>query len=116
MVSLDRLGSTPPFAGAEGTCRSRRPRLGRSARKEQRAAYLFLSPWLIGITAFWIVPIGASIVLSGTFWDIIPPPHWIGFQNYRDMVGDRNFWLSIRVTGKYMLMSVPIYIKVGLAL
>ena len=121
MVSLEGVRSVPPLAaptedtGADAR-RSRRPRLGRSARKEQRAAYLFLAPWLIGTVAFWIVPIGASIVLSGTFWDIITPPHWIGFQNYRDMVGDRNFWLSIRVTGKYMLMSVPIYISVGLAL
>ena len=26
------------------------------ARKEQRAAYLFLLPWLIGLAAFWVIP------------------------------------------------------------
>jgi multiple sugar transport system permease protein len=110
-----RVGYVTP----EGDRRSRRrlrPPLGRTAKKEQRAAYLFLSPWLIGLTLFWIVPIAMSIVLSGTFWDIITPPHWIGLQNYRDMVGDRNFWLSIRVTLKYMALSVPIYMCVGLVL
>jgi multiple sugar transport system permease protein len=109
------LADTEEGDAAASTRRSRPP-LGRTARKEQRAAYLFLSPWLIGLTAFWIVPIGISIVLSGAYWDIITPPHWIGLQNYRDMVGDRNFWLSIRVTGKYMLMSVPVYMSVGLVL
>src|ERR671937_2113532 len=63
-----------------------------------------------------MVRTGGSIFRRGSFWPTTSPPHWIGFQNYRDMVGDRNFWLSIRVTGKYMLMSVPIYISVGLAL
>ena len=34
------------------------------ARKEQRAAYLFLSPWLFGLAAFWLIPIGASVLLD----------------------------------------------------
>jgi multiple sugar transport system permease protein len=92
------------------------PGLGRAARKEQRAAYLFLSPWLIGLIAFWIVPIAASIVLSGTYWDIITPPSWLGLQNYRDLIDDRNFWVSVRVTLKYVVLSVPLYLIVGLVL
>ena len=31
-------------------------RKGLIARKEQRAAYLFLSPWLIGLAVFWVAP------------------------------------------------------------
>jgi multiple sugar transport system permease protein len=107
----------PPLkpGGRRATVFARRP-LGRAAVKEQRAAYLFLSPWLIGLVAFWMIPIGASVLLSGTYWDIITPPSWIGFDNYRDMIGDRNFWVSVRVTLKYVLMSVPLYLVVGLAL
>ena len=90
--------------------------LGLARRKEERAAYLFLLPWLIGLVAFWVVPIGASIVLSGTYWDIITPPSWIGFDNYRDLVDDRNFWVSIRVTLKYVALSVPLYLVLGLLL
>lgn len=95
----------------------RRSRPGLMARKEQRAAYLFLSPWLIGLCLFWIVPIVASVVISMTEWKIISTPHWLGLNNYREMLtDDRNFWLSIRVTLKYMVMSVPLYLIVGLAL
>ncbi len=87
------------------------------ARKEQRAAYLFLSPWLLGLLAFWLIPIGASVLISATDWNIISSPHWVGAANYREMfTDDRNFWLSIRVTLKYMFMSVPLYLVLGLAL
>lgn len=95
-----------------------RPRVGLIARREQRAAYLFLSPWLIGLLVFWVTPIVASMALSVTKWNIISPdpPTFVGLENYRDMLGDRKFWLSIRVTLTYMVMSVPLYIVVGLVL
>jgi multiple sugar transport system permease protein len=92
-------------------------RKGLIARKEQRAAYLFLSPWLIGLALFWVIPILASVLLSLSEWNIITPPHWLGAQNYREMLfDDRTFWVSIRVTLKYMLLSVPLYLVCGLLL
>jgi multiple sugar transport system permease protein len=93
-----------------------RSRPGLMARKEQRAAYLFLSPWLIGLTVFSLIPIVASFVLSLSEWRIITPLEWVGLDNYRDMIDDRNFWLSIRVTLKYILLSVPLYLVCGLVL
>lgn len=92
-------------------------RKGLIARKEQRAAYLFLSPWLIGLALFWVIPILASVLLSMSEWNIITPPHWLGTQNYREMLfDDRTFWVSIRVTLKYMALSVPLYLVCGLLL
>jgi multiple sugar transport system permease protein len=91
-------------------------RKGLMARKEQRAAYLFLSPWLIGLLAFWLIPIGATLFLSFSEWRIITPLEWVGLDNYREMVDDRNFWLSIRVTLKFVLLSVPLYLVCGLLL
>ena len=93
-----------------------RARKGMQARKEQRAAYLFLSPWLVGLIGFFMVPIIASILLSFSEWDIITSPEWLGFENYRELFDDRTFWVSIRVTLKYMVLSVPLYIVAGLLL
>ena len=90
---------------------------GLMARKEQRAAYLFLSPWLIGLAAFWLLPIIASVGLSLSEYNIIQPPHFIGLENYREMFfDDRTFWVSIRVTLKFMILSVPLYLVCGLLL
>ncbi len=94
----------------------RRNKKGRAARAEQRAAYLFLSPWLLGMAAFWVLPIIASVFISLTDWDITQDPNWVGLENYRDMVDSRTFWVSIRVTLKYMLLSVPLYLVCGLFL
>ena len=93
-----------------------RRRQGLQARKEQRAAYLFLSPWLIGLIGFWMIPIVASLLLSFSEYDIITPPQWLGLDNYRELFDDRTFWVSIRVTLKYMVLSVPLYIITGLLL
>jgi multiple sugar transport system permease protein len=91
---------------------------GLVARKEQRAAYLFLSPWLIGLTLFWVLPIVASLLLSFSEWRVgIRPPRWVGLENYREMLfDDRTFWVSIRVTLKFMILSVPLYLICGLLL
>jgi multiple sugar transport system permease protein len=104
-------GCMPSREGA-----SMRARKGLMARREQRAAYLFLSPWLIGLAAFWLIPIVGSFLLSLSEYQIITPPEWVGLDNYREMVDDRTFWLSIRVTLKYLLLSVPLYIVCGLLL
>jgi multiple sugar transport system permease protein len=91
--------------------------LGRMALQEERAAYLFLLPWLIGLVVFLLGPIIASIAISLTNWNLINPPEWVGLANYREMFfEDRNFWQSIRVTLKYTVLSVPLYMVAGLGL
>jgi multiple sugar transport system permease protein len=87
------------------------------ARKEERAAYLFLSPWLVGLAIFWLIPICASVVLSLTDWNIITDARWVGLGNYEEMLfDDRTFWQSIKVTLTYMVLSVPLFLICGLLL
>ncbi|HEY7400243.1 MAG TPA: sugar ABC transporter permease [Actinomycetota bacterium] len=114
MASLD---TATDRAGLATPGRRRKPTKGLIARKEQRAAYLFLSPWLFGLAAFWLIPLVASTLLSFSEYQIIKSPHWIGLDNYREMLfDDRTFWVSIRVTLKYMFLSVPLYLVIGLLL
>jgi multiple sugar transport system permease protein len=90
-------------------------KLGPLALKEERAAYLFLTPWLIGLVVFVIGPIVASLFISMTDWNLLNPPKWIGLDNYTKMFGDRDFYNSLGVTLRYVALSVPIYMIVGLA-
>ncbi len=95
----------------------RTARKGLMARKEQRAAYLFLSPWLLGLAVFWVIPLVASALLSMSEWNIITDPEWLGLQNYKEMLfDDRTFWVSMGVTLKFMAISVPVYLVCGLLL
>lgn len=91
-------------------------RMSRRDKRQERVAYLFLTPWLIGLVVFWIGPIVASLVLSFTDWNILGTPQYVGLSNYREMLHDYNFWQSIRVTLLYMVLSVPIYLAAGLSL
>jgi multiple sugar transport system permease protein len=95
--------------------RVRAPRT-RISRKEQRAGFLFASPWLLGMVLFVAGPILASVLLSFTNWNLISSPRWVGLENYRDMLEDHNFWQSIRVTLFYSALAVPLYLVAGLAL
>jgi len=89
---------------------------GRVRRREERAAYLFLSPWLLGLLAFWVVPIVASLLLSFSTWNLIVNPRWAGLANYRALPSDPDFLNSIKVTVKYIVLSVPLYLVAGLGL
>lgn len=86
------------------------------ARQEERAAYLFLLPWLLGLVLFTGGPIIASFIISLTSWSIITSPEWIGTENYRELWSDWKFWQSVRVTLRYILLSVPLFLVTGLAL
>jgi multiple sugar transport system permease protein len=88
----------------------------RVAAREQRAAYLFLSPWIIGVVCFIAGPVITSIVLSLTDYSIAFKTHWIGLQNYWTMIHDPIFWQSLKITLTYVLMSVPLYLVAGLGL
>jgi multiple sugar transport system permease protein len=84
--------------------------------REERIAYLFLLPWLIGLVVFIIGPIIASLFISMTDWNLLNPPRWVGLENYQKMFSDRDFYNSIGVTLKYVVLSVPIYMVTGLGL
>jgi len=85
-------------------------------RHEERMAYLFLLPWLIGLVVFVIGPIIASLFISLTDWNLLNPPQWAGLANYQKMFSDRDFYNSLGVTLKYVALSVPIYMVVGLGM
>ena len=44
------------------------------AKSEERAAYLFLSPWIIGFIVLLVGPIIASVYLSMNEWSLVSPP------------------------------------------
>ncbi|MBB5896837.1 carbohydrate ABC transporter permease [Kutzneria kofuensis] len=85
-------------------------------RRTQGAAYLFLSPWIIGATLLTVGPMLASLYLSLTDYDLFDPPKWIGLDNYRVMfTEDDRFWAAVGTTVRYVLFSVPLKLVLALA-
>jgi multiple sugar transport system permease protein len=80
----------------------------RAAKKEERAAYLFLLPWLVGLVFITAAPMVISLYLSLTNYNLLQPPQFTGFQNYIAMFSDDRLLNSLRVTFVYVFVSVPL--------
>ncbi len=105
--------------GPEVRARRSGERMTLHRRGEARAAYKFLSPWLIGLAAFTLGPMVLSLLMAFADWDVITPARFRGFGNFREaFTDDPSFWPSLWVTLKYTTISVPLGIAgaLGLAL
>ncbi len=86
-------------------------------RRENRTAYLFIAPWVLGIFVFTLGPMIFSLLMSFSDWDVITPAKWRGVGNYTEaFTGDARFWVSLKVTLIYVAVSVPLGIAVSLGL
>jgi multiple sugar transport system permease protein len=76
----------------------------------------FVSPWLVGFSVFMAVPIGLSFYYSLCDYPLAKLPLYIGGDNYRRLVHDPLFWLSLRNTAYYAAMALPAGMAVSLGL
>ncbi|MBS4195285.1 carbohydrate ABC transporter permease [Lederbergia citri] len=91
-------------------------KLSDEARKEERAFWIFISPWVIGFLLFTGGPIIASLALSLTEYNVIDSPKFVGLQNFSGLFADKLFYKSLTVTAYYVVLAVPFSIIIGLAL
>lgn len=83
-------------------------------KKEERAGYAFLSPWLVGLIVITIGPMAASLYLSFTDYNFLNSPEWIGAANYKELLSDTRFHKALAVTFQYVIVSVPLQLIVAL--
>jgi multiple sugar transport system permease protein len=84
---------------------------------ENKSAYKFISPWIIGFLVFTLGPMLFSLLVSGTDWDIITAAKWRGMGNFSEaFTQDPHFLASLKVTAIYTLFAVPLGIIGSLAL
>jgi multiple sugar transport system permease protein len=90
---------------------------GRRRPRRDGAAWVFLSPWLIGAALLTIGPMIASLVLSFTDYDLFTAPEFVGTANYERMFfEDPRFWKSVGVTLNYVLVAVPLKLAAALGI
>jgi ABC-type sugar transport system permease subunit len=98
-----------------------RRRVSARARRERRYGFLFLSPWLIGLFAFQLLPILFTIFLTftnyrGTSEFKLGNFDFIGLDNYKHLLVDPNALPAMGVTLKFALISIPLGLGVPLYL
>lgn len=101
---------------SQPTARLPRFRLTRRTR-EYLTGYLFVSPWIISLLVFTAYPTIASFFFALTDYNILKPPVFVGLKNFQTMFfEDPLFWVSVKNTAYYALLSVPLGLLVGLLL
>ncbi|WP_125612892.1 carbohydrate ABC transporter permease [Specibacter cremeus] len=93
---------------------SRLKKGAKGERTQNKAAFVFLAPWLLGLLAITIGPMLISLYLSFTDYNLIQSPNWIGLDNFTRMLHDTRLMNSLRVTFTYVIVGVPL--QLGLAL
>ncbi|HLU34235.1 MAG TPA: sugar ABC transporter permease [Thermomicrobiales bacterium] len=77
-------------------------------RRETLAAWLFLLPAMIGFIVFFAFPAVRGFYIGMTDSDLLTPPTYIGMENYRDLLEDKQFGRSLIVTAYYVLLNIPL--------
>lgn len=89
----------------------------RKAKKEERAFYAFISPWLVGFVCLTLGPMLFSLYAAFTSWDAVSPPVFTGLKNFIDIFqNDDKFWVAIFNTLYFAVVSVPLNLVVALLL
>jgi len=111
------LVTTPPEAVSPQVAIPRPPAdtSRRPLRREIKAGYLFLTPWLLGFFLLTALPMLASLYLAFTDYDLFSSPNWIGLENFERMFSDPRYLQSARVTIIYVVLGTPIKLAAALA-
>lgn len=75
---------------------------------------LFITPWLLGLIVFKVIPFGASFVLSFTDYNLLDAPNFIGLGNYKAALNDPDFIIAFKNTVKYVFLTVPLKLAFAL--
>lgn len=82
-------------------------KMGRAAKREAFAAYLFILPFLVGVAIFNIYAFVQNALISFTNKKSFGTPDWVGLKNYIKLFQDDKFYQSLIHTGLYVIICVP---------
>lgn len=126
MPSSSALLSTPAPAGPRRSAAVGRRRPARDRLREAAWGWLFVTPMVVVLGLFLVLPILMALWVSMLHWDGQSNPFagnadFVGLGNYRDLIGHDGltrtlFATSLRNTAYYVLLTVPLQTALALSL
>lgn len=83
-------------------------RMSRRAKRDLRAALLFIAPAALGFVVFFLVPTVRGTWFSFTDSNLVGGGEYIGVENYRRLFADELFWNSVVVTIQYVVINISV--------
>jgi multiple sugar transport system permease protein len=122
MLEVGLTGRSGEEVASSSPGRSGRARApsDRGDRRQGRKGLWFVAPWLIGLAAFYLFPIFASLGMSFTDYQLVDDDdtgtQFVGLDNWRALFNDPTVAESALVTLKFALLFLPTVLFVPLAL
>jgi multiple sugar transport system permease protein len=66
------------------------------------------SPFVIGSVVLVVLPAVGSLPLATLGWDLIGPPTFVGLENFRELLDDPFFRISLRNSLLFLVTAVPL--------
>lgn len=88
----------------------------RRAKKEAMEAYLFLLPFLVGVSIFNVYAFVQNIIISFTNKKSLGQAKFVGLSNYVKLFADAKFYQAIQNTLLYVVICVPAVIILALVI
>jgi multiple sugar transport system permease protein len=79
----------------------------RGSFRRHLPAYLFIAPNFLGVLLFIAFPVVLALYMSFQEWDGVTAPRFVGLGNFRELLTDQIFWIALRNTVVYTLLTVP---------
>ncbi len=91
------------------------------APKRKRAVspgFAFSLPAVLMLLVFMVAPFVFATILSFTNKKLLSPlpTRWVGFDNYRDVLGDGDFWGALKNNFVFSAVTVPVQTALALLL
>lgn len=82
-------------------------------KKYDKEAFFFLLPMVGLLTIFVVIPLIYAFFVSFYEWNFYQDSIYIGFENFRRVINDRQFWRALWVGLKFALIVVPLQFVIG---
>ncbi|HET8522625.1 MAG TPA: sugar ABC transporter permease, partial [Thermomicrobiales bacterium] len=94
------------------------PRAAAFRRRLRKAipAYLFILPGMALFLVWTLYPLIYAFIMSFAEWNLIKPSRFVGLENYRRAFDDPIFWMALKNTIFYTIVTVPGQMVLGLAI
>ena len=76
--------------------------------KRTLTGYMFISPFILGVLFFVLIPAATAAWLVFQDWNLISSPRYVGLENIARLGSDSVFWQSVKVTTIYTVVAVPL--------
>lgn len=106
-------------ASKETQLLARKPGFWNEKRREAAAGLIFVLPEFIGICLLGVFPLFFTLYLSFTEWNLVSGIEgikFVGFENYRNLMGDDKFITALKNNLLYTFFTVPVSMILALIL